>query len=136
MSSDETDAHEPASETTDTQHYIVPQKVLERIPIEERDEFSQKLSSFGIRISQEEHYVGPLQPSREAERWEALVPGTAARNFDIYEKQQLQLMEAQNRFLAITEESARHDMEIRKQQQKDSVALTSSELKNNADEVK
>lgn len=94
----------PRSSEANEQHqsYIVPREVLERIPIEERDEFTQKLDSLGIRISQEEHYVGPLQPSREAERWDALVPGTAERNFKLYEKQQLKLMEAQDRVLAIT----------------------------------
>lgn len=117
------------------QSYIIPREVLERVPVDERDEFTQKLVNFGIRISQEEHYVGPLQPSREAERWNALVPGTAERNFDLYEKQQLKYLETQERVLAITEATAQHQMEMEKRQHVDSVALTRSELKNNADVV-
>ena len=82
----------PPSEANEQQQsYIVPREVLERIPIDQREEFTQKLVDFGIRISQEEHYVGPLQPSREAECWDALVPGTAKRNFDLYEKTATQI---------------------------------------------
>lgn len=115
--------------------YIVPRDVLERIPVDQREEFAQKLVDFGIRISQEEHYAGPLQPSREAERWNALVPGTAQRNFDLYEKQQLKFMEAQDRLLANTEATARHEMEMDKRRHEDFVELTKAELNNNAREI-
>jgi hypothetical protein len=126
----------PSSETNEPQQsYIVPRDVLERIPIDQREEFTQKLVDFGIRIAQKEHYSGPLQPSREAERWDALVPGTAERNFDLYEKQQLKFMEAQDRLLANTEATARHQMEMEKRQHEDFVELTKAELKNTADEV-
>ena len=87
-------------------------------------------------MSREESYSGPLQPSREAERWNALVPGTAERNFDLYEKMQLKRLEMQDRIISITEESAKHEMKMDSRQHDDSVALTKTELKNSADEVK
>ncbi len=117
------------------QNYIVPEELLKRIPVDEREQFTQKLVDFGIRISQEEHYAGPLQPSREAERWNALVPGTAERNFNLYERQQLNLIGTQERLLANTEATARHVMEQEKRQHEDFVELTKTELKNNADKV-
>ena len=116
--------------------YVLPSELLDRVPEEEREEFKRKLSAFGFRITREEHYSGPLQPSKEAERWDALVPGSAERNFNLYEQQQVKRMEAQDRILAITEEKARYEMETGRQQHKDSVALTNTELKNNADEVR
>ncbi len=126
----------PTSEANEPQQsYIVPSDLLERIPLEEREAFTQKLVDFGIRISQEEHYIGPLQPSREAERWEALVPGTAKRNFDLYERQQLKLIEAQDRLLANNEAAARHQMEMEKRRHDDFVTMAKTELKNNAYEV-
>lgn len=121
--------------TRPQQSYIIPREALERIPVDEREEFSQKLVDFGIRIAQEEHYVGPLQPSREAERWDALVPGAAERNFNLYEKQQLKMMEAQDRIISLTEESARHEMAIDSQRHDDEVELTKMELKNTSDKV-
>lgn len=137
MSKTESRALDPAGDTSKAQQlYIVPEEVLERIPVDEREEFARKLSAFGIRITGEEHYSGPLHPAAEAERWDALVPGTAERNFKLYEQQQIKLMETQGRVLTITEESARFEMEIGRQQQKDSVTLTRTELKNSADEVK
>ena len=45
-------------------------------------------------------------------------------------------MEAQDRVLAITEATARHEMEMDKRRHEDSVALTKTELDNNSDEVK
>ncbi len=136
MTGEESQNFAPSSEANEPQQsYIVPSDLLERIPIDQREEFTQKLVDFGIRISQEEHYVGPLQPSREAERWDALVPGAAKRNFDLYEKQQLKFMEAQDRLLANTEAVARHEMEMEKRQHDDFVELTRNELKNTADKV-
>ena len=136
MSSEGGHEVQTSGETNEPQQsYIIPQEALERIPIDEREEFSEKLARFGFRVSQEEHYVGPLQPSREAERWDALVPGAAERNFNLHEKQQLKLMEAQDRVLAITEATARHEMEMEKRQHEDSVELTKAELKNTSNAV-
>ena len=45
-------------------------------------------------------------------------------------------MEAQDRVLALAEETARYEMELGRQQRRDSVELTKTELKNNADVVK
>lgn len=75
-------------------------------------------------------------PSREAERWEKLVSGSAERNFDLYEKIQLGRMETQGRVLALTEETARHEMQLELKQHNDGANLTRSEIANKTDEVK
>lgn len=129
-----------ASESTErddpvSAELLVPPDILEAVPEDRRDEFSRRIGELFLEIRREEHYSGPLQPASEAERWDALVPGTAARNFDIYEKQQLERIEAQDRILTIAEESARHRISLESANQKDSVELTKTELKNNAYKV-
>ncbi len=86
-------------------------------------------------MRREESYSGPLQPSTEAQRWDALVPGTAARNFKLYEQIQLKRIEMQDRILAISEESARHEMEMDSKRHADDVDLTKTELKYTANKV-
>lgn len=115
---------------------LVPPELLEAIPEDRRDEFSRRFGELFLAVRREEHYAGPLQPAREAERWDALVPGTAARNFDLYEKQQLERMEAQGRILTIAEETARHKMQLESANQRDSVALTKTELNNSAADIR
>ena len=44
-------------------------------------------------------------------------------------------MKAQDRLLTIAEETARHKMSLESADQRDSVALAKTELKNNADKV-
>lgn len=107
---------------------LVSSDLLGRIPEHEREDFARKLGSLGIRITREEYYSGPLQPASEAERWEALVAGTAERNFDLYEQQQLGLMKAQDRLLTIAEKSVAHKIKLESRQHDDSVALTESKL--------
>ena len=114
----------------------LPADLLAAIPEEQREEFSQKFGEYLISFSREERYSGPLLPSREAERWEKLVPGSAVKNFDLYEKIQLRRMETQDRVLTLTEETSRHDMQIAIKQHDDGVDLTRAELKNKTDEVK
>lgn len=115
---------------------LVPPELLEAVPEDRRDEFSRRFGELFLAVRREEHYAGPLQPAREAERWDALVPGTAARNFDLYEKQQLERMEAQGRILTIAEETARHKMQLESANQRDSVALTKTELNNSAADIR
>ena len=116
--------------------FPLPPDLLEAIPEEKREEFSRKFGEFFLEVRREEHYSGPLQPSQEAERWDALVPGSAERNFNLYEEQQLKRMEAQDRILAITDTLAQHRTESESKQHQDNVAITTTELKNSADEVK
>ena len=117
------------------QPIVIPPELLADIPEEERDEFSRKLASFGIQITREEHYFGPLQPAREAERWNELVPGSAERSFNLYEQQTLKKMEANDRILTTLEQTTRHDIKLESQQHEDNVALTKTELKNKADQI-
>lgn len=114
---------------------VLPPELLEDIPEAERDEFSRKLASFGIQITREEHYFGPLPPSSEAARWNELVPGSAERSFDIYEQQEIKKMEANDRILAYLEETTRHDIKLESQQHEDYVTLTKTELENKADRI-
>ena len=123
-------------DSTNVGDLSLPPDLLEAIPEEKREEFSRRFGEFFLEVRREEHYSGPLQPSMEAERWDALVPGSAERTFNLYEKQQLKRMEAQDRILVLTEESARHEMRLDNMQHEDNVALIKIELKNNADEVK
>ncbi len=114
---------------------VIPPELLADIPEEERDEFSRKLASFGIQITREEHYFGPLQPSKEAARWNELVPGSAERSFNLYEQQALKKMEANDRILTTLEQTTRHDINLERQQHDEFVALTKTKLKNNADRI-
>lgn len=114
----------------------LPEDLLAAIPEEQREEFSEKFGEYLVSFSREERYSGPLLPSREAERWEKLVSGSAVRNFDLYEKMQLRRMETQDRVLTLTEETSRHDMTLVVKQHDDRVSLTRTELTNKTDEVK
>lgn len=137
MSSDDSAPPETSEERRDPSSSItLPPDILESIPEDKREEFGRKFSELILELRQEEHYSGPLQPAKEAERWNELVPGSAERSFDLYEQQQLKRMEAQDRILTVFEESAREEMRADRQQHEDGVTLTGSELKNNADEVK
>ena len=115
---------------------LVPSDLLEAIPEDQRDEFSRRIGEYFLEVSREEHYAGPLQPADQAERWDALVPGTAARNFDIYEKQQLKRMEAQDSILALTEEFARSAMQLEAKTQDDDVAIAMSAINASASDVR
>ncbi len=64
------------------------------------------------------------------------MPGSAERHFELYVRQQVKRMEAQERILAITEETARYEIDIGRQRHKDSVDLAKFELKHSADEVR
>ena len=137
MNSEESAFPRPNGEDNEPpEELVVPSDLLERIPEEEREEFSRKLVNFGIRVTREEYYSGPLQPAKEAERWEALVPGSAERNFNLYEQQQRKLMEAQDRILTTFEVSVQHKIDADTQLHKDHVELTKTQLKNNSDEVR
>ena len=103
--------HSTERDNRDDGELALPPDLLEAIPEEKRVEFNRKLGEI-LEVRREESYSGPLQPSTEAERWNALVPGTARRNFDLYEKSQLKRLEMQDRILSITEESAKHEMEM------------------------
>lgn len=125
-----------SNQTVTPSSLSLPAELLAAIPEEQREEFSEKFGEYLVSFSREERYSGPLLPSREAERWEKLVSGSALRNFDLYEKMQLRRMETQDRVLTLTEETSRHDMQLVVKQHDDGVNLTRTELKNKTDEVK
>lgn len=118
------------------QPVVIPPELLEHIPEQERDDFSRKFASYGVHITREEHYSGPLPPSREAARWNELVPGSAERSFNLYEQRERKRLEANDRILTVLEQTAEHEINLESQQHVDSVALTKSELKNNADRIR
>ncbi len=134
---DQPDTADDESTQTSTPNSLkLPADLLAAIPEEQREEFSQKFGEHLVSFSREKLYSGPLLPSREAERWEKLVSGSAVRNFDLIEKIQLRRMETQDRVLTLTEETSRHDTQIAMKQHDDEVDLTRTELKNKTDEVK
>ena len=51
---------------------LVPPDLLDGVPEDRRDEFSRRIGQLVLAVRKEEHYVGPLQPASEAERWDAL----------------------------------------------------------------
>ena len=114
----------------------VPPDLLEGIPEDQRDEFSRRIGEYFLEVSHEEHYAGPLQPADEAERWDALVPGTASRNFDLYEKQQLKRLEAQDSILALTEDYARSAMKLETKQQDNNFEVAMSAINASASDVR
>ena len=118
-----------------SQRSVIPPEALDDIPEAERDEFSRKLASFGIQITREEHYLGTLQPAREAERWNGLVPGSAERSFNLYERREYKKMEANDRLLTVLEQTTRHDIDLENSQHEDSVTLAQTTLKNKADQI-
>ena len=136
MNPEESSAQGPDDDAVSPANHLLPPELLESIPEEEREEFARKLDAFGIRIIQEERYSGPLQPASEAERWEALVPGAAERNFNLYESQQHKHMETQDRLLAVLEKTAQQERDIENKRHNDNVTLTKTELKNNYDKVR
>ena len=73
-------AEEVASDSTDD--LVFPPELFERIPEDERAEFSRKLVGFGLQITREEHYGSNLPSYEEAAGWNALVPGSAERIFN------------------------------------------------------
>lgn len=79
-----TELHDEITELS--QNSLIPPEILERIPEDEREEFSQKLVSFGIQITREERYASSLMPYKEAAGWNELVPGSAERIFTRYEQ--------------------------------------------------
>lgn len=134
---DQLEAPNDESEQTVTPSSLsLPADLLAAIPEEQREEFTQKFGEYLVSFSREERYSGPLLPSREAERWEKLVPGSAVRNFDLYEMMQLKRMETQDRVLTLTEDTSQHDMQVEMKQHDDGVNLTRTELTNKTDEVK
>ncbi|MCY3915547.1 MAG: hypothetical protein OXG49_05985 [Chloroflexi bacterium] len=134
---DQLEAPNDESEQTVTPSSLsLPADLLAAIPEEQREEFTQKFGEYLVSFSREERYAGPLLPSREAERWEKLVPGSAVRNFDLYEMMQLKRMETQDRVLTLTEDTSQHDMQVEMKQHDDGVNLTRTELTNKTDEVK
>ena len=134
---DQPEAPNDESEQTVTPSSLsLPADLLAAIPEEQREEFTEKFGEYLVSFSREERYSGPLLPSREAERWEKLVSGSAVRNFDLYETMQLKRMESQDRVLTLTEETSRHDMQVEMKQHDDGVNLTRNELTNKTDEVK
>lgn len=134
---DQLDAPSDESNQTVTPSSLsLPADLLAAIPEEQREEFSEKFDEYLVSFSREERYSGPLLPSREAERWEKLVSGSAVRHFELYEKTQLRRMESQDRVLTLTEETSRHDMQLAVKQHDDGVILTRTELTNKTDEVK
>ena len=128
--------NDESNETATPSSLSFPADLLAAIPEEQREEFTEKFSEYLVSFSREERYSGPLLPSREAERWEKLVPGSAVRNFDLYEKIQLRRMDTQDRVLTLTEETSRHDMQVELKQHDAVVNLTKGELTNKTDEVK
>lgn len=135
-SGDKTPADAPEEKADPGGEISLPPELLESIPEDQRDEYLQKFGQYLLEVSREEHYAGPLQPFREAAGWDDLMPGSAERSFDLYEKQQLKRIEAQDRILTIFEEITRQDMALATQHHNDNVVLTKSEMQNNADEVK
>lgn len=128
--------NDESNQTVTPSSLSLPAELLAAIPEEQREEFTEKFGEYLVSFSREERYSGPLLPSREAERWEKLVPGSAVRNFDLYEKIQLRRMETQDRVLKLTEDTSRHDMQVEMKQHDDGVNLTRTELTNKTDEVK
>lgn len=128
--------NDESNQTETPSNLTLPADLLAAIPEEQREEFTEKFREYLVSFSREERYSGPLLPSREAERWEKLVSGSAVRNFDLYEKIQLTRMETQDRVLTLTEETSRHDMQLEMKQHDDGVNLTRTELTNKTDEVK
>ena len=133
MSNDDNSPPELPDERLEPSDEIsLPLEILEGIPEDKREE----LNRFLLQIRTEKHYSGPLQPASEAAVWNELVQGSAERSFNLYEQQQLKKMAANDRILTVFEETARQEREIENKRHKDSVALTNTELKNSADEVR
>ncbi len=61
------------------------------------------------------------------------MPGTAERIFDLYEQGEIKKMEANDRLLSNFEESLRRQMALELQNHNDSVTITKSVIKENAD---
>ena len=135
MSDELPSAEDPQEERSDSD-IALPQELLDAVPEERRDEFRDRLGRYFLEIRHEEHYSGPLMPSREAAGWDALVPGAAERSFDLYEQQTLKQIESRDKLLAIAEYKARADVELEKKQHEDMVDLTKSVTKDNTDIVK
>ena len=113
-----------------------PQELLEAIPADKKDEFRQKYGRLFLEVRKEQHYSGPLQPSREASAWNELVDGSAERSFNLYERQEIQRIEASDRILAITEKKFQFDCEMEQKRHDDSVDIAKSNIKINTDIVK
>jgi len=126
----------PEEDAESSQNIILPPEILDRIPEEEREEFSQKLIGFGIQITREERYSSSLLPYKEAAGWNELVPGSAERIFTRYEQLEIKKMEANDRVLEIAEEKFRKDSELATQRHTDSVSIAKSVIKHNSDRVK
>ena len=115
---------------------VLPSDLLEKIPAEERDAFAEKLQSLGIQFTREEHYSGPLLPPNLAAGWNDLLPGSAERIFDLYEKQLIKRIEANDRVLTIAENKIQEDSELEKKQHDDSVSISKSIIAGNFDIAK
>lgn len=129
-----TSGREPADEHGDVNpesnaENSLPKELLEAIPEDRREEFRRRLGGYFLEVRREERYTGPLLPAREAEAWEKLVPGSAKRSFDLYERQQIKRMEAHDRILTSVEERSRQDVEMKKNEHNDSVEVTKSVIK-------
>lgn len=127
-------AEDDASESTDD--LVFPPEIYERIPEDERAEFSRKLVGFGFQITRESHFSSNLPSYEQAAGWNALVPGTAERIFNRYEKLEINKIEASNIILGIAQERFHNDSEFDRKQHDDSVTLAMTELNENAKEVK
>ncbi|MDE2857566.1 MAG: hypothetical protein OXN94_06925 [Chloroflexota bacterium] len=131
----------PKSEMTDensesSQNVILPAEILERIPEDEREAFSQQLINFGIQITREERYSSSLLPYKEAAGWNELVPGSAERIFSRYEQLEFKKIEATDRVLTIAEEKFQKDSDLEKQRHDDSVSIAKSVIKFNSAKVR
>ena len=132
MTSEKESPQELAGQDTDNRDILLPRDLIEAIPEDEREEFSQKVVQYLLEVRREEHYSGPLLPAREAERWEALIPGTAARTFDLYEETQRKRLESQDRILSYAE----HELQLETKQHEDSVRLTEAKLNRSSDHTR
>lgn len=126
-------AEDDEAESTDD--LVFPPEIYERIPEDERAEFSRKLVGFGLQITREEHYGSNLPSYEQAAGWNALVPGTAERIFNRYEQLEINKIEASDIILKIAQERFRSEGEFDRKQHDDSVTLATNELEKNAKEV-
>lgn len=137
MTSEDNSTSELPDENPESpQNVILPLEILERIPEEEREEFRQRLVSFGIQITREEHYSSSLLPHKEAAGWNELVPGSAERIFTRYEQLEIKKMEANDRVLTIAEEKFRKDSKLEQQRHNDSVSIAKSVIESNSAKVR
>ena len=96
----------------------------------------KKYGRLFLEVRKEQHYSGPLQPSREASAWNELVDGSAKRSFILYERQEIQRIEASDRILAIAEKKFHFDCEMEQKRHDDTVDIAKSTIMINTDIVK